>query len=157
MTPSGTLNLRNSTYILEWDDLSSICIKVWFPLCTNSISLHVLQEFEAYSAVIKSLKRSLLLALPGKYFMYPESDSGFHGNRYLLFFSLLQLCKDCTCLSSSNSGENKWQICAYFGRAIKHKPLPLLFDNSNTKAINLYFSQVPDLWANHAKHHSLEQ
>lgn len=93
MTPSGTLNLRNNTYNLEWGDLSNICIKVWFPLCTNSISLGVLQEFEAYLAVIKSLKRSLLLALPGECIKYPESDSNCHGNKYLPFFSPLSSAK----------------------------------------------------------------
>lgn len=39
MTPAGTLNLKNNTYILFYSDLRNLCVKVWFPLCTSSIPL----------------------------------------------------------------------------------------------------------------------
>lgn len=65
MTPSGTLNLENNTYVLYYSDLRNICVKVWLPLCTSSVPLEgALPEFEAYLLVTKSLIRSLLLDLP---------------------------------------------------------------------------------------------
>lgn len=64
MTPSGTLNLKNNTYILYYNDLRNICVKAWFPLCTSSIQLEgVLQEFEDYLVVTKALIRTSLLDL----------------------------------------------------------------------------------------------
>lgn len=39
ITPTGTLNLKNNTYILFYNDLRNIWVKVWFPLCTSSITL----------------------------------------------------------------------------------------------------------------------
>lgn len=124
MTPSGTLNLKNNTYILYYSDLRNIWVKVWFPLCISSIPLEgILQEFDIYLVVTKSLIRSLLLDLP---------DIILHISRIWLHwittqdvleidvcpFLSPQLCSDCKWLSLANSNAKKRQICAHNARVI---------------------------------------
>lgn len=116
MTPAGTLNLKNNTYILFYSDIRNICVKVWFPLCTSSIPLWVLQEFKVYLFVAKSLIRSLLIDL---------NDMIVHISRLWFHwittqavteidvcpFSYPQLCNDCTWLSLADSNANETNLC----------------------------------------------
>lgn len=159
MTPSGTLNLKNNTYVLYYSDLRNICVKVWFPLCTSSIPLEgVLPEFEAYLLVTKSLIRSLLLDLP---------DIILHISRIWLHCITTQAVVEidiCPFLSPPSIAmtargfllpiqmqtRDKSVHIMPGSLFCKQKPLPLLFDKSHTKTISLY-SQVPDLQTCHIK------
>lgn len=147
MTPSGTLNLKNNTYILYYNDLRNICVKVWFPLCTSSILLEgVLQETEDYLVVTKVLIRTSLLDLHNVILhVYRIWLSGCCGNGCLPAFitSTLQWLHTVSFCRFKCKQETNVHIMT--GSSFcKGKPLHLLFDEIHTKTISLY-SRVPDL------------